>query len=113
MFRRSAGASLLLLAALSGAASADQLAVVSLSPAARSVGAATNASIAVTFDRPVKRSSVDSNSFWAFGRWSGTASGAYAFSNSDQTVTLTPEQPFSAGETVMVILSHDLQAADN
>ena len=38
--------------------------------------------------------------------------GTISLSNGDQTATLTPDEPFSPGEMVMVILSHDLEAAD-
>lgn len=87
--------------------------VVSVSPAARSLHAPVNSAIVVQFDRPVKRSSlVPLRSFWAFGRWSGTASGTFAFSNGDQTVSLLPSRPFSAGENVMVIMSHDIEGVD-
>jgi hypothetical protein len=51
-------------------------------------------------------------SFWALGRWSGTVAGTLTFSNGNQTVTLTPNRPFSAGEQVMVILAHHIEAAD-
>ncbi|MCP4202639.1 MAG: hypothetical protein GY769_11975 [bacterium] len=104
---------LILLAALcSPAASQNRLTVVAVSPAARSLAADVDSSITVEFDRPVLTSSVSPASFWAFGRWSGAATGTYAFGNGDRTVTLTPDRRFSAGETVMVLLSRDLQAMD-
>ena len=93
--------------------SAAPLVVASFTPTAQSIGASVGTTIAVTFDRAVKRSTVTSRSFWAFGRWSGNALGAFTFSNGDRTVTLTPQLPLSAGENVMVTLSHDLQATDN
>jgi hypothetical protein len=94
------------------ATSAAELAVVSVTPASHSIGAPLTTAIAVTFNQAVQRSSVNNLSFWAFGRWSGTATGTYSFSNDDKTVTLRPAQPFSAGECVMVLLSHDLKASD-
>ncbi|MHC5111067.1 MAG: FG-GAP-like repeat-containing protein [Planctomycetota bacterium] len=91
----------------------SHLTVVGISPAARTIGAPVNSSIAVTFDRPVDPSSfVPLRTFWAFAKWSGTVQGTYVFSNGNQTVTLIPDEPFSAGENVMVILSHDLQGQD-
>jgi hypothetical protein len=90
------------------------LSVVSVSPSRHALNASTGATISVTFDRPVKRTSiVPLESFWAFGRWSGTIAGSFEYSNADQTVTLRPDHPFSAGETVMVILSHDIEGVDN
>lgn len=90
-----------------------ELTVTSISPSRNALQAPISGVISVTFDRPVNPSSVTSSSFWAFGRWSGAVAGSFSFSNANQTVTLTPTLPFSAGETVMVILSHDLQAADS
>lgn len=103
-----------LIAGLSSApAVGADLAVVGVSPAARGVAVAVNSPIVVHFDKPVKPESVvPLSSLWAFARWSGTASGAITFSNGNQTVTLTPDRPFSAGEQVMVVLSHDIEAAD-
>ncbi len=93
-------------------ASAGELQVVNISPTPRSLAAATNAPITLTFNQPVNPATITNLTFWAFGRWSGTASGTYSFTNGNQTVSLTPAQPFSAGEQVMVILSHDIQAQD-
>jgi len=93
-------------------ASAGELQVVTVLPTPRSLAAATNAPITLTFNQPVNPATITNLTFWAFGRWSGTATGTYSFTNGNQTVTLTPAQPFSAGEQVMVILSHDIQAQD-
>ncbi len=92
-------------------ASAGGLAVTAVEPARHSLTAAVDASITVHFDQPLATASVGQTSFWAFARWSGTVSGSYVFSNGNRTVSLVPDQPFSAGESVMVILSHDLSAA--
>lgn len=90
-----------------------ELIVVSAAPAARTLTAPVDSAIVVQFDRPVDPSTfVLNQSIFAFARWSGTVAGALTYSNGDQTVTLTPDQPFSAGESVLVVLSHDLRAAD-
>jgi hypothetical protein len=90
---------------------AGTLSVVSVEPALNALQAPTNSDITIHFNEPVNRSTVTPNSFWAFARWSGTISGQFSYTNNDQTVTLHPDKPFSNGELVMVILSHDLQAA--
>lgn len=90
-----------------------QLAVVSVEPAPRGLAAAVDGPIVVHFDRPVDMSSVVARkTFWAFGRWSGPVDGTFVFSNGDRTVALVPDQPLSAGESVMVFLSHDIEAVD-
>ncbi|MFN0060128.1 MAG: FG-GAP-like repeat-containing protein [Planctomycetota bacterium] len=89
---------------------ANAIEVTGTTPTLNTITAPTNSSITVTFDQPVNPASVTSNSFWAFGRWSGTAVGTFSFSGGGQSVTLTPNQPFFTGESVMVILSHDIQA---
>jgi len=89
-----------------------ELRVLAVEPPAHSLAAAVNTPIVVRFDRPLNRGTIHGGSFWAFGRWSGAAEGSYDFSDGDRSVTLTPAWPFSPGESVMVILSHDLQGAD-
>lgn len=94
------------------AAIGGELTVVSVEPAARTVTAAHDSAIVVHFDRPVNRASVTTDSFWAFGRWSGPVDGSLSFSEADRAVTLTPARGFTAGDRVTVILSHDLRGAD-
>lgn len=97
---------------MSSIAVAQPLQVVAVSPAANALSAARSTSITITFDRPVNPASIGPASFWAFGRWSGAASGSYSFSQGNTQVTLSPSKAFSAGELVLVMLSHSVQAAD-
>ncbi len=90
-----------------------QLAVQSVSPAPRSLAAPVNAPIVIQFDKAIDISSINTGrDFWAFGRWSGMAGGQITLSNGGSTATLTPDNSFSAGENVMVILSHNVKATD-
>lgn len=91
--------------------SAQNIRVTGVSPTSNTLVAPVDSAISITFDQPVDRSTITDASFWVFGRWSGTVVGAFSFSDQDRVVVLTPEQPFSAGETVMVILSHDIRGA--
>ena len=94
-------------------AAGEELTVVGVEPTAHSLSAPPTTPIVVQFDRPLRPESiVTRSSFWIFGRWSGTVAGTFAFSDGDRTVTLIPNRPFSAGESVMVVLSHDLEAVD-
>ena len=98
---------------LASVAGAGELGVVSVAPTPRLVTAPVNSSITVQFDRPVDRATVVARrSFWAFGRWSGAADGTFQYSDGDATVTLVPDRPFSAGESVMVILADSLAGTD-
>jgi len=95
-----------------GEATAQGLFVTSVSPASNSLSAPVTTAITVTFDRAIDPASISPASFWAFGRWSGPAEGIFSFPAGGNSVTLTPTDPFSAGETVMVILSDDVAALD-
>jgi hypothetical protein len=102
----------LLAAASSASAQGGGLEVRRVQPAPARVAAPVTAPIRVVFDRPVDRSTIHARSFWAFGRWSGPVEGDYVFASGDRAVTLRPASPLSAGERVMVILSHDIRGAD-
>ena len=93
-------------------AAASQPQVVSTSPV-KNHFAAANTAVSITFDQPILPASITTSSLRVFGRSTGTATGPVAFSNANQTVTLTPSRAFSAGETVYVNLSHDVLAADS
>jgi len=95
--------------AVSSSASAGALAVSTVQPPRHSLNALASGSISVTFDTAVDPASINADSFWAFGKWSGTVWGTYSFSNGNQTVTLDPDADLFFGEQVMVILSHDIQ----
>jgi hypothetical protein len=97
---------------LSIAAHAAEPHVVSTSPVRLAVAPATTA-VSITFDQALLTSSVTPSSFRVFGRSSGTKTGTLTFSDTDHTVTLTPSRAFSAGEEVLVNLSHAILAADS
>jgi FG-GAP-like repeat/Bacterial Ig-like domain/FlgD Ig-like domain len=105
--------SLLSIASLPSPAAAGgvPLAVVSTAPA-RHTMAPVGTSITVNFDRPVATATITASSFRVFGRWSGTKSGAFSFSNGNQSVTFTPSAPFSGGEGVIVNLAETITGAD-
>jgi hypothetical protein len=89
------------------------LVVSSTSPAPGAMNASPTTTIWVTFNQPVMTSTVTATSFDAFGRSTGPAAGTFSFANGGQTVILNPAHPFAAGETVLVVLSHDLRGVDN
>ncbi len=95
-----------------GSANAQELSVVSVSPTKNGLEAGLDVAITVEFDRPVDPTTFTPANFGAFGRWSGRVNGTLQFSNANRTVTLTPNEPLSAGELVSVNLSKNLKAAD-
>jgi hypothetical protein len=97
---------------LAAAAHAAGPAVVSTTPA-RHTFAPRNTTVAVTFDQALLPSSVTGTSFRVFGRATGPVGGPVVLSNGNRTITLTPSRPFSAGEVVLVNVSHDVLAADS
>lgn len=97
--------------ALSSAAWAE-LIVQSISPARNAGNMSVLSEISVTFNQPVNVASFNNQRFWAFGRSSGNTQGTLSFSNSNQTVTLTPSRRFQVGEMISVYLANTLQAAD-
>lgn len=102
---------LVLLVALLPAVAAAQLQVVSHAPASNAHAPAST-TISVTFDRALNTSTIDVDSFRAFGRGGGAIRGSWAFSNGNTTATLTPDAALSAGDWVYVNLSHDIRAQD-
>ena len=109
---RSLPLSAALVAALAASAAAGELQVVATDPPRHAGTVAAGTAIAITFDRPLAQPSITAASFRAFGRSSGTVTGAFGFSGGDQTVTLTPSRPFAPGETVWVNLANTIAAAD-
>ncbi|MFN0131757.1 MAG: FG-GAP-like repeat-containing protein [Phycisphaerales bacterium] len=89
-----------------------QLAVVSTQPPINGINVPRSSALSVTFDRPVNPATFTPASFGAFGKVSGPIVGSVAFSNGDQTVTLTPARPLAAGEGVGLVLSNALRGAD-
>jgi hypothetical protein len=98
--------------ALAAPGAAQNLAVVSTTPARHQGHVSEHTTVSVTFDRALQRTSVTPASFRVVGRWTGRAAGTITFSNGDRTLTLTPEAPFSAGEPVSVNLARTVAAAD-
>src|SRR5262245_1741154 len=78
-----------------------QMQVVSTTPTVNATAAVATA-ISVEFDRPLDTATIGVATFRAFGQWSGAVRGTYTFSNGNRTATLTPDDPFSAGEFVWV-----------
>jgi hypothetical protein len=94
------------------AAAAAELTVLSVSPAPQSLATPVHASITVMFDRPVNSATLIPANVGVFGRWSGAKTGVFSVGGGGAAVSFDPDQPFSAGEQVMVVLSRSLQAVD-
>ena len=98
---------------LASPAAAGTLTVTSTTPAKNAGNVAVTTTIVVNFNLALQTSSITSSSFRAWGKWSGPRSGAFAYSNGNQTLTFTPNRPFSAGEIVYFLLANTVTAADS
>lgn len=100
-----------LLCVTSVPAMAGALNVVETNPANNAV-VPRSTSILVRFDQPVDPASIDHESFRVFGKGSGSVDGTFQFTDGNRRVTFIPAILFSAGELVLVNLSHDIRGAD-
>jgi hypothetical protein len=74
----------------------------------------TDSDISLTFDQPVQTSSVnDSTSIRVLSRERGRITGSFMFSNSNQTVTYTPDEAFTPGEQLSVVVNGDSLLFEN
>ncbi|MEM7101715.1 MAG: FG-GAP-like repeat-containing protein [Bacteroidota bacterium] len=83
--------------------------VLSVYPAQHRVDALADATIRITFDEAMNPGTIDHSVLRVFGRWSGPANGTIIFENGNTELTFVPDQPFFAGEQVMVSLSKDAE----
>lgn len=92
---------------------AQAIAVSTTTPAGNANNVSRNTAVVVNFDTPLATTSITATSFWVWGTQSGRAAGTIAFSNNNQTLTLTPSGRFFPGEWVSVQLSHAIKGADD
>src|SRR5882757_8063264 len=85
---------------------AQAIAVSTTAPVGNANNISRGTAVVVNFDRPLATASITATSFWVWGTQSGRVAGTIAFSNNNQTLTLTPSGPFFPGEWVSVQLSH-------
>ena len=86
--------------------------VVSVSPEPQSMWAPLDIEISISFNGSILPESVDSSSFYVFGRWSGPAAGEFLFEEDNSQIRFVSERPFMAGEWVTVSLSRHIEGAD-
>jgi hypothetical protein len=104
---------LLVLLGASTARAGTGFGVVTVSPAAESVGASTATTVDVGFSEPVDASTVGPASFRVFGRWSGVVPGLLQMLDGGLTVRFYPSRPLSPGERVSVMLSSAIESLTN
>jgi hypothetical protein len=106
-----------LLAALSALATpaallAGTLAVTATQPPRNASNVAPTAAITLRFDRALAPATVTAAHLRAYGEQSGPIGGAPELIDGATAVRLRPTRPLAPGESVLVLVSHDLQAAD-
>ena len=103
---------LLLLGPCCLAATAGTLVVSSTTPALNASNVARNTAIVVNFDRAVQTASVTESTLRVWGWSGGRTPTTRAWSNGDQTLTITPTRNFFPGERVTVNLAAAITAVD-
>ncbi len=83
--------------------------VIETSPLSQTIINDPNAPIIITFDQPINETTVTSNTFMVFGRWSGPMDGTLSFDTSSTKVVFTPIRDFFYGEWVTVQLTSKIQ----
>ncbi|HLP83083.1 MAG TPA: FG-GAP-like repeat-containing protein, partial [Phycisphaerales bacterium] len=92
-------------------AHAQTLGVVSHTPAKHAPSVDRSSPITVTFDAPVSLASLTPSNFRVFGKASGPIAGTITLDGPGTTATFTPNQPYKAGEVVLVTMSRNIARA--
>ncbi len=87
-------------------------AIASVFPVSQELQADTLTDIVVTFDSVMNPTTINSSTFKIFGHWSGPKFGTYQMENGNTRVRFTPNEPFSAGEWVLVNLTKSIETAN-
>ena len=101
-----------LLSHVVGARAGTELAILAVEPVPGTLTASVNTPLVVHFDRPLAPGTISVSTVRAFARWSGAVSGNVSISPDNRTVMLVPDRAFSAGESVMVVLSQEIEGSD-
>jgi len=83
--------------------------VIETIPLSQTIINAPYAPIVITFDQPLNKETVTTNTFRVFGRWSGPMDGIFSFNTSSTVVKFTPIRDFFYGEWVTVRLTSGIQ----
>ena len=95
-------------------ATAQTLALTATQPARHALAAPAAGVISLHFDRALDPLTVPpvGTSVGVFGKHTGVPAGTFSLASGDRELRFTPAAPFSAGEEVVVMVSHDVRAAD-
>ena len=87
-------------------------AIAAVFPVSQEIQADTLTEIVIAFDSIMNPATINSSSFKIFGHWSGPKFGTYQMENGNMQVRFTPNEPFSAGEWVLVSLTKSIETAN-
>jgi len=85
--------------------------VTRTTPAQNALNVPRGNSIRIRFSQPLDLDALGPGDFGVFGRWSGPCSGSLALRRGGRVLVFVPDVPFSAGETVSVALSRNVQSS--
>ena len=100
------------LAGENGLARSAELSVVATQPSSNGLAWPVDKPLVVEFSDPVNPITINRRTFAVFGRMSGMKPGAFRVGPDGLAVTYKPASPFMPGETVEVLLTHDIAAVN-
>jgi len=90
----------------------NPITVAAVFPVSQEIQADTLTDIVVAFDSVMNPATINSSTFKVFGHWSGPKFGTYQMENGNMQVRFTTNEPFSAGEWVLVSLAQSIEFAN-
>ncbi len=87
-------------------------AIATVFPVSQEIQADTLTDIVVAFDSVMNQATINSSTFKIFGHWSGPKFGTYQMENGNTQVRFISNEPYSAGEWVLVSLTKSIETAN-
>ncbi len=86
------------------------LQIESISPAQNEMNVSASSSISVRFDQALKGNTINDSTFVVYTRFTGIHSGSYYYDLLTNTVTFQPDNAFSHGDLVTVVITDQIKS---
>jgi len=83
--------------------------IVSQIPEQNELNVAKNSNISISFHKSLNESSINDSSFVVSGLRTGIIQGNYSYNNMTKTILFDPDNNFSIGEVISVVLTSDIE----